>query len=38
MTHFENQSMDNFNKAHKVIDDYAKDGGKELFTEMHCVL
>ena len=21
-----------------AIDDYAKDGGKELFTEMHCVL
>ena len=20
------------------IDDYAKDGGKELFTKMHCVL
>ena len=21
-----------------VIDDYAKDGGKELFTKMHCIL
>ena len=21
-----------------AIDDYAKDGGKELFTKMHCVL
>ena len=21
-----------------TIDDYAKDGGEELFTEMHCVL
>ena len=21
-----------------VIDDYAKDGGEELFTKMHCVL
>ena len=20
------------------IEDYAKDGGKELFTKMHCVL
>ena len=20
------------------IDDYAKDGGKELFTKMHCIL
>ena len=23
---------------HAAIDDYAKDGGKELFTKMHCVL
>ena len=22
----------------KQIDDYAKDGGEELFTKMHCVL
>ena len=21
-----------------LIDDYAKDGGEELFTKMHCVL
>ena len=21
-----------------VIDDYAKDGGEELFTKMHCIL
>ena len=21
-----------------AIDDYAKDGGKELFTKMHCIL
>ena len=21
-----------------AIDDYAKDGGEELFTKMHCVL
>ena len=21
----------------RLIDDYAKDGGKELFTKMHCV-
>ena len=26
-------------EAHIVtIDDYAKDGGEELFTKMHCVL
>ena len=24
--------------ARKPIDDYAKDGGEELFTKMHCVL
>ena len=23
---------------HGTIDDYAKDGGEELFTKMHCVL
>ena len=22
----------------RLIDDYARDGGKELFTKMHCVL
>ena len=22
----------------RVIDDYAKDGGKELFTKIHCIL
>ena len=22
----------------QIIDDYAKDGGEELFTKMHCVL
>ena len=25
-------------KASITIDDYAKDGGEELFTKMHCVL
>ena len=23
---------------YRLIDDYAKDGGEELFTKMHCVL
>ena len=23
---------------HFSIDDYAKDGGEELFTKMHCIL
>ena len=25
-------------RACSAIDDYAKDGGEELFTKMHCVL
>ena len=25
-------------KTNVSIDDYAKDGGEELFTKMHCVL
>ena len=27
-----------FRIAKRSIDDYAKDGGEELFTKMHCVL
>ena len=25
-------------KVVRSLDDYAKDGGKDLFTKMHCVL
>ena len=25
-------------KIARTIDDYAKDGGEELFNKMHCVL
>ena len=34
--HLEN-GVDRFNCV-ATIDDYAKDGGEELFTKMHCVL
>ena len=26
-----------FSKGKSTIDDYAKDGGEELFTKMHCL-
>ena len=38
---FGSQSNKNFASSRPTvfrIDDYAKDGGEELFTKMHCVL
>ena len=32
------QKISYFEGKEWPIDDYAKDGGEELFTEMHCVL
>ena len=32
------QELNIFVGSLEAIDDYAKDGGKELFTKMHCVL
>ena len=36
MTRLDKNGQDNFIAV--KIDDYAKDGGEELFTKMHCVL
>ena len=37
-TIFQKSSAPSQTSLKRSIDDYAKDGGEELFTKMHCVL